>query len=91
MGDMAKKKGTRLSEKIAEKEKLREETIQIENTTIDELVQRPNTKDKAISVRLNATNYMKFKTICKQRGFSVNAAINMLVSDFIKDNREFLD
>ena len=87
---MIKKKIT-TADKIEAREKRKKETVHIENNTIENLSKRPVTKDKAISLRINGTNYLKLKKICSSRGFSVNSCINMLVSDFIKDNSNFLD
>ncbi len=90
MGDMAKKKIS-TADKIAARAQRKAETVNIENNTIENLSKSSTTKDKIVTLRTNNTIYAQFKKICQARGFTVNAALNMLVSDFIKDNKEYLD
>ncbi len=90
MGDMQKKKIS-TAEKIEARAKRKAESVNIENTTIENLSKAVTTKDKIVTLRTNNTIYAQFKKICQARGFTVNAALNMLVSDFIKDNKEYLE
>jgi hypothetical protein len=84
MGDMAKK--------AAEREIRKKEAVHnIENVTIDKLVKKPGGKDKAISARVNGVTYKKFTDICKARGITSNACINMLITDFVRENKSVID
>ena len=90
MGDLAKKTRKTLEEKAAERE-LRKAAVVTENHTIDELVKKPKGKDKAISARVNGTTYVKFKKICEARGITANACLNMLITDFVRENKKIID
>ena len=90
MGDMQKKKIS-TAEKIEARAQRKAETVNIDNTTIENLSKGATAKDKIVTLRTSSSIYVQFKKICQARGFSVNAALNMLVSDFIKDNKEYLD
>ncbi len=98
MGDMAKKNikrptRTSLEEKAAEREARRNEIVnnENENTTIDNLLKKPTGKDKAISARVNSSTYTKFKKICAERGLTSNACLNMLITDFVRENKAILE
>ncbi len=89
MGDMAKKKTT--AEKIAEREAKKREIVHSENETISKISARPKSKDKAISARVNGTTYLQFKQICEARGLSSNACLNMLITDFVRENKSIIE
>ena len=96
MGDMAKKNIVKperksLEEKAAEREARKQETVHSENETIDNLAKKSNGKDKPISARVNGTTYTNFKKICEARGLTSNAALNMLISDFVLENKHILE
>lgn len=88
MGDMAKKSTKSLEEKAAEREAREKRT---ENTTIEKLMTKPKGKDKPISARVNSTTYMNFKKICEARGLTSNACINMLITDFVRENKNIIE
>lgn len=89
MGDM-KKKGLQksLEEKVAEREARKPI---IENRTIDTFAKKPGGKDKSISARVNGDTYINFRKICQARGLTPNACINMLITDFVRENRKILE
>lgn len=96
MGDMAKKNTVKtekktLEEKAAEREIRKQETVHNENETINNIAKKAGGKDKAISARVNGTTYANFKEICKRRGLTSNAALNMLISDFVLENKHILE
>lgn len=93
MGDMEKKaiKRKSLEEKAAEREARKQETVHTDNETIERLVKKPNGKDKAISARVNGTTYLNFKRICEARGISSNACLNMLITDFVRENKGIIE
>lgn len=39
----------------------------------------------------NGTTYTNFKKICEARGLTSSAAINMLISDFVLENKQILE
>ena len=90
MGDMAKKKGN-MADKIAEREKKKAEIVHVENETIDNLAKKAGGKDKAISARVNGATYVNFKKICAARGLTSNACLNMLITDFVRENKTILE
>lgn len=88
MGDMKKKS---LEEKIVEREAAKQDSVHTANGTIDNLAKKPGGKDKPISARVNGTTYTNFKKICEARGLTSNAALNMLISDFVIANKNILE
>ena len=89
MGDLAKKKN--IADKIAEREQRKAETVHVENETIETIARKPRVKDKMISLRVNSSTYTRFKKICDAKGFTANSALNGLISDFIRDNKDYLE
>lgn len=89
MGDMPKKSIERktLADKTAERELRKQESVRTENKTIDNFVKKSVGKDKAISARVNGTTYTNFKKICTARGLTSNACLNMLITDFVRENK----
>lgn len=87
MGDM--KRNT--VSKIREREARKKETVHVENKTINKISDKAFGKDKAISARVNGTTYYNFKEICKARGITSNACINMLITDFVRENKKILE
>lgn len=87
MGDIKKKS---IAEKAAERDIRKQETVHTENGTIEKLTTRPKSKDKAISARVNGTTYTNFKKICDARGLSSNACLNMLITDFVRENKHII-
>lgn len=49
------------------------------------------TKDKAISARVNSSTYDCFKRICEARGISANSVLNMLMSDYVREYKDWLE
>ena len=96
MGDLIKKtavipEANSLEEKVMERELKRQESVHVENETIDKLAKKPGNKDKAISARVNGATYASFKKICRARGLTSNACLNMLITDFVRENKKVLE
>ncbi len=96
MGDMTKKNISKperktLEEKASEREARKQETVHTDNDTIDNLAKKSGGKDKPISARVNGVTYTNFKKICEARGLTSNAALNMLISDFVIANKHILE
>lgn len=88
MGDIPKKS---MAEKAAEREQRKKEIVHHENSTIDKYSRKKTRKDRAISARVNDGTYSDFKRICEERGLTSNAVINMLITDFVRENRFVLE
>ena len=88
MGDMRK---SSLADKVVQREQRKEETVHMENQTIEKISSRPRCKDKAISARVNGTTYANFKKICEHRGITSNSCLNMLITDFVRENKNILE
>ena len=80
-----------LEEKTAEREVRKQETVHNENETIKNIAKKSGGKDKPISARVNGATYINFKKICQARGLTSNAALNMLISDFVLENKHILE
>ena len=89
MGEIKKKGST--ADRIAAREARKQETVHTENETIGRISNNPQSKDKPISARVNGTTYSKFKKICAARGLTPNACLNMLITDFVRENKDILE
>ena len=93
MGDLIKKKKEKksLKERASEREEKKQEDAHTENKTIETLSTNTKWKDKAISARVNSITYTNFKKICEARGLSSNACLNMLMTDFVRENKSIIE
>ena len=89
MGEIKKKEST--ADKIAARAARKQDTVHSENETIEKFSNNPRAKDKQISARVNGTTYAKFRKICDARGLTSNACLNMLITDFVRENKDILD
>ena len=93
MGDIIKNASATktLEERVAEREARKREIVEdTENKTIASLVKKPGGKDKPISARVNGATYSNFRKICQARGLTPNACLNMLITDFVRENKKVL-
>ena len=44
-----------------------------------------------INTSVNGTTYTNFKKICEKRGLTSNEALNMLIYDFVLENKHILE
>ena len=81
-----------LGAKVAARQK-RTEAAKKENTTIDffSKVHGSGGKNKTISARVNDDVYADFKKICKAKSVTPNAKINELISEFVLDNKKYIE
>lgn len=96
MGDITKKTESKkekksLEEKAAERELRKQETVRSDNKTIENLAGRKDRKNKAISARVNGSTYVNFKKICEARGITANACLNMIITDFVRENKAIIE
>lgn len=89
MGDIQRKIG--LTDRMHVREKKRIETVHEENHTIDRVIHKTKHKDKAISARVYGDTYARFKKVCDARGLTTNACLNMLITDFVRDNSAVIE
>lgn len=99
MGDMQKKAPKKtLEERAAEREARKQETVHIENETIDNLSgekeaamlslyqiqeKKVPVRDKAITARVNGEIFEQFKEICKKNNMTANSCLNMLIERYV--------
>ena len=84
MGDLEKK---------AEARKLREKNTEKKRNGFDFFNKDhgKGNKDKAISLRVNSDSYETFKRICRAKGITANACLNMLMNEYTLDNKRFIE
>ena len=93
---MAKK--TRLIDTLQEEElqEVKEEQEKENSNTIkkaaeERIISRDGAKDKQISAKVNMKIYSAFTTINKLQGISNNSALNMLITKYVRENKEILE
>ena len=90
---MAKK--TRLIDTLQEEElqevKEEQENSNVKKTTVEQIVSKDGAKDKQISAKVNMKIYSAFTTINKLQGISNNSALNMLITKYVRENKEILE
>lgn len=81
-----------LGAKVAARQK-RTEAVKKENTTIEFFSREHGSggKNRAISARVNDDVYSDFKKICKAKSITPNAKINELISEFVLDNKKYIE
>ena len=89
MGDLQRK--TSLADKVRSRQKIQRETVHEENRTIDRVVPAAKRKNKAISARVYGNTYIQFKKICDAKGLTANACLNMLIADFVRENKTAIE
>lgn len=80
-----------LSERMAKRRERAKELADTKNMTIPNMAKRKKTKDLLISSRVNGNTYTQFKKACEARGLSPNACINMMMTDFVIQNKHLID
>lgn len=48
-------------------------------------------KDKKFNIRFQSSVFAQLQTICRKKGIPISAAVNMMVVDFINQNKDLLD
>lgn len=71
-------------------DKLVKSSIQ-HNTESEELIEKKvKKKDKVITAKVYPETWELFTLINKEQGMSNNSVINMLVSEYVRDNKDIL-
>lgn len=60
-------------------------------TTVSKIISKEGAKDKQISAKVNQNIYDAFTNINKLQGISNNSALNMLITKYVRENREIID
>lgn len=58
---------------------------------VERIISRDGAKDKQISAKVNMKIYSAFTTINKLQGISNNSALNMLITKYVRENKEILE
>lgn len=90
---------SRLIDALQEEEKQEmkdKEQKQRENTSnvkrpVEQIVSKDGAKDKQISAKVNMKIYDAFTKINKLQGISNNSALNMLITKYVRENKDILD
>lgn len=90
---------SRLIDALQEEEKQEmkdKEQKQRENTSnvkrpVEQIVSKDGVKDKQISAKVNMKIYDAFTKINKLQGISNNSALNMLITKYVRENKDILD
>lgn len=56
-----------------------------------QIAKAKETKNAQMSVKLYQDTYDKFCKINRERGMSNNSVVNMLIAQYVKDNKDLLD
>lgn len=96
--DMSKKKrlidelqAEELQDIKEEQERETSSVIKKEKAPISRIISRDGAKDKQISAKVNMKIYDAFTKINKLQGISNNSALNMLITKYVRENRDILD
>ena len=93
---MAKK--TRLIDTLQEEElqevkeeQEKENSNATKKAPVERIISRDGAKDKQISAKVNMKIYSAFTTINRLQGISNNSALNMLITKYVRENKEILE
>ena len=74
-----------------EKKEQEKENSNVKKTTVEQIVSKDGAKDKQISAKANMKIYDAFTKINKLQGISNNSALNMLITKYVRENKEILE
>ena len=74
-----------------EKKDQEKENSNVKKTTVEQIVSKDGAKDKQISAKVNMKIYDAFTKINKLQGISNNSALNMLITKYVRENKEILE
>lgn len=77
------------SDTISKVEEAEEERAK-KNRAASQIIKTKGRK-KQTAFRIDEQTLAQFSVICTKRGMTLNSAVNMLISDFVKDNQDYLD
>lgn len=65
----------------------KEESIIQEDKSVVKKIAKKDGQNKMISASVNAENYAEFTRINKAKGMANNSALNMLIADYVRNNK----
>ena len=74
-----------------EKKEQEKENSNVKKPTVEQIVSKDGAKDKQISAKVNMKIYDAFTKINKLQGISNNSALNMLITKYVRENKEILE
>ena len=75
----------------AKEEQEKENSNATKKAPVERIISRDGAKDKQISAKVNMKIYSAFTTINKLQGISNNSALNMLITKYVRENKEILE
>ena len=88
MGDFKKTTKTKIDMRDAVEE--RESRARASTKTVKAFIEGSKIKDKMISAKVYPETWATFTAINKAQGMTNNSVINMLISQYIRENKEIL-
>lgn len=61
------------------------------NSVLHNISSKDGSKDKQISAKVNGNMYATFSAINKAQGISNNSALNMIITKYVRENKDILD
>lgn len=74
-----------------QEQEAKEEVKKEEKKPIEKIISKEGAKDKQISAKVNMKMYNAFTTINKMQGLSNNSALNMIMTKYIRENKNLLE
>ena len=78
-------------DRILKENQEKDNSIVERKAPIDQIISKDGAKDKQISAKVNMKMYSAFTTINKRQGVSNNSALNMLIANYVRENRDILE
>lgn len=74
-----------------EQQERKESNSVVNKSPVSQIVSKDGAKDKQISAKVNMKIYNAFTKINKLQGISNNSALNMLITKYVRENKDILD
>lgn len=78
-------------QEMKDKEQKQRENNSNVKRPVEQIVSKDGAKDKQISAKVNMKIYDAFTKINKLQGISNNSALNMLITKYVRENKDILD
>ena len=86
-----------LLDKIENKDELRKKKQneapeeKTKSAAVNRMMAKNGVKDKSVSLKVNSQVYATFTEICKELGLSNNSCLNMIIGQYVRDNKYLLE
>ena len=74
-----------------EQQERKESNTVVNKSPVSQIVSKDGAKDKQISAKVNMKIYNAFTKINNLQGISNNSALNMLITKYVRENKDILD